>query len=750
MVLPSIQDLPDAWQTEREHLEKQGIQSLISIPMLTDNNLIGFVGLDSVSKRREYTDSEINILRVWSNMLASLLNHRRQEEFIEQTRKNYETFFNTIDDFLFVLDEQGNIIHTNTTVTKRLGYTTDELLGKSVLMVHPEDPRQEAGRIVGEMLAGTADFCPVPLVTKAGNHLAVETRVVPGFWDGKPVIFGVTKDVSKIKLSEEKFSKAFQSNSVLMAISTLEGKFIDVNHKFLNAFGYTREEIIGNTAKDLNMFLDPELLGNELKRASQTPPRDVELDVRSKSGELITGLFSSDEISIGDESCLLTIMVDITERKKAQLALQESESRFSLFMDYLPAVVFLKDQDGRTLFVNKYMQDAFGAKDWLGKTMMEVFPNELGEKITTDDVNSMELGFQKIEESLYQLDGKLHHYETQKFTIDRLGLEPWLGGISLDITERKLAEAKLRESEEKHSSMISNISDVIGIMGADGRMKYKSPNIEQYFGWKPEDLIGTDGWLTVHPDDVERIQTEFYHLLQKDNSVKTVEYKYLCKDGSYKPIELTATNLVSNKIIEGVLLNYHDITERKKGEAEILKAKNEAEKANHAKSEFLSRMSHELRTPMNSILGFAQLLEMGELNPRQLKGVNHILTSGKYLLKLIDEVLDISRIEAGKLSLSLEPVQIDSLIQEMIDSIQPLLASKHLKVELINPAIDKLYVKSDRQRLKQVLLNLLTNAVKYNKENGKISISIKVIPQNVGSNNMVRISITDTGLGISE
>jgi len=400
--------------------------------------------------------------------------------------------------------------------------------------------------------------------------------------------------------------------------------------------------------------------------------------------------------------------------------------------------------------VNKYMQDAFGAYDWIGKTMLEVFPNEMGEKLAEDDVNSMELGFQKIEESLLQLDGKIHHYETQKFTIDKHGMEPWLGGISLDITDRMLAEGKLRESEEKHSSMISNISDVIGIMGIDGKMIYKSPNIEKYFGWKPEDLIGTDGWLTVHPDDVDRIQSEFYQLLQNNNSFKTVEYKYLCKDGSYKPIELTATNLVNNKIIGGVLLNYHDITERKKGEAEILKAKNEAEKANHAKSEFLSRMSHELRTPMNSILGFAQLLEMGELNPKQTKGVNYILTSGKYLLKLIDEVLDISRIEAGKLSLSLEPVQIDGLVGEMIDSLQPLLASKHIKIELINPAIEKLYIKSDRQRLKQVLLNLLTNAVKYNRDNGDISISIKVMPQNGGGNTMVRISITDTGLGISE
>lgn len=135
-------------------------------------------------------------------------------------------------------------------------------------------------------------------------------------------------------------------------------------------------------------------------------------------------------------------------------------------------------------------------------------------------------------------------------------------GVVRDISQRKRNEAALRESEATHSAMIANISDVIGIMGADGFMKYKSPNIEKWFGWRPEDLIGTDGWLTVHPDDLARLQKEFFALLQQDYASVTVEYRYLCKDGTYKPIELTATNLVNDPIISGVLLNYHDITER--------------------------------------------------------------------------------------------------------------------------------------------------------------------------------------------
>ena len=316
------------------------------------------------------------------------------------------------------------------------------------------------------------------------------------------------------------------------------------------------------------------------------------------------------------------IFEDITERKQSELALLESEQRFWSFMEYLPAVVFLKDHEGRTLFVNKFMDSAFGASKWVGKTMVEVFPGEIGEKFVADDINSIQMGYQRIEESMYQLDGLLHDYETQKFVINRTGREPLLGGISLDITERKLAELK------------------------------------------------------------------------------------------------------------------------------IMQAKDEAEKANKAKSEFLSRMSHELRTPMNSILGFAQLLEMGELNVGQKRGVNHILNSGKHLLELINQVLDISRIEAGRLSISIEPLQLKGIYNEMLDILNPLATKHQIRFKLIDSPANQFFVSADRQSFKQILLNLLNNAIKYNKEAGTVSIKTEIRKKK--DLPFIRISISDTGIGISE
>ncbi len=131
-----------------------------------------------------------------------------------------------------------------------------------------------------------------------------------------------------------------------------------------------------------------------------------------------------------------------------------------------------------------------------------------------------------------------------------------------ELAQRKQAEEELRETNARHSAMVCNIGDVIGIIGADGIMKYKSPNIEKWFGWKPEDLVGSDGWHTVHPDDLDTLQEAFFKLLEKDNAQDTVEYRYKCKDGTYKWTELTAVNCVKDPAIKGILLNYHDITER--------------------------------------------------------------------------------------------------------------------------------------------------------------------------------------------
>lgn len=177
---------------------------------------------------------------------------------------------------------------------------------------------------------------------------------------------------------------------------------------------------------------------------------------------------------------------------------------------------------------------------------------------------------------------------------------------------------------------------------------------------------------------------------------------------------------------------------------ELQEAVQAADRANQAKSEFLSRMSHELRTPLNAILGFAQLLEMDSLTPEQRESVGHVLKAGRHLLELINEVLDLARIEAGRLPISVEPVSLQTVVQESLDLV--MLQATEANIEIHADAVSShdLYVLADHQRLKQVLLNLLANAIKYNRNGGTVTVSGRQIPQD-----RIRIAVTDTGVGIA-
>jgi len=269
------------------------------------------------------------------------------EDSSEIHKRNFETFFNTIDDLLFVLDEEGHILHANDTVINRLGYARDELVGQSVLMVHPPERREEAARIMQEMLEGKTDFCPVPLQTKGGMQIPVETRVKAGQWDGRPVLFGVSKDISRLRLSEEKFSKAFQASAALMALSYVRsGRIIDVNDAFLDTLGFTRDEVIGHTTLELGIFVDEAARKKVLQILESTGHiRNLEVQVRAKTGTVVEGLFSGDLLYLGDALCLLTVMTDITERKAGEERERKGRELFEAMHDIAMALSSTLDLD---------------------------------------------------------------------------------------------------------------------------------------------------------------------------------------------------------------------------------------------------------------------------------------------------------------------------------------------------------------------------------------------------------------------
>ena len=373
---------------------------------------------------------------------------KQSENLLKQMRENYESFFNTIDDLLFVLDEQGNIIHTNKTVIDRLGYSKSDLLGKTVLMVHPPERREEAGRIVGEMLSGVTAFCPVPIVTKSGIRIPVETKVSHGFWDGKPVIFGVTKDISQIALSEEKFSKVFHVNPSACGLSDLDTRqYVEVNEAFYTLFGFDKEEVIGKTANDLGILTKEAIDAITDKADNNGNVKNVKANLKAKNGDIKHVLLSAENIYLQDKKYRFTVVHDITERKQAEDEISRQAGMISSLLDSTPDLIFFKDTEGVYLGCNPAFAEYIdkSKNEIIGKTEYDLFDKERADFFIYSDQEILKQKLPgKNEEWVLFPDGRKAFLETVKtayWTTD--GRVLGILGISRDMTESKIAEEEI-------------------------------------------------------------------------------------------------------------------------------------------------------------------------------------------------------------------------------------------------------------------------------------------------------------------
>jgi PAS domain S-box-containing protein len=316
-----------------------------------------------------------------------------------------------------------------------------------------------------------------------------------------------------------------------------------------------------------------------------------------------------------------------------------------------------------------------------------------------------------------------------------------------DISERKRAEKELceskRELEAAHHAnqlIMDNSQDVICTIDEHGRFLSVSAACEQLWGYSPTELFGRPYIDLVCPEDKEMTK-QMAETVLLDGKITDFVNRYTRKDGSLVDVLWSASWSETDKIMFCVA---HDVTDRARIEKALRGAKEEADRANQAKSEFLSRMGHELRTPLNAILGFSQLIERHDPTDAQRTRVDHILSAGRDLLDLINEVLDISRIEEGNLQLSLEAVCVADALEEALILMRPLAEERGIELATLEPLDQSACVIADRQRFKQVLLNLLTNAVKSAPFDGKITVSAS--PASTG---VMRVVVSDSGAGIS-
>ena len=461
----------------------------------------------------------------------------------------------------------------------------------------------------------------------------------------------------------------------------------------------------------------------------------------------------------GKQQCYF-VATDISQQKRLEAKLKESETRFQqlavkhvqegdllhTLMENTPDHIYFKDTESRFIRINRSLADQFGLDnpvDAVHKTDFDFFTREHAQQAYRDEQNVIESGkpIEGKQEKETWPDEQETWVSTTKVPIrDRDGRIIGTCGISRDITEYYRAQQAVRDSEANWRSLVESVPDIISTLDLEYRLQFVNrlpPTLEL----KPEDLVGKSVFDFLPEEHHPRIKEACAKVIET-GELATYEVQGLISGYWYAscigPIQQDGE-------LVGFVMASANITDRKQAEIELQRSKETAEHASRAKSDFLANMSHELRTPLNAIIGFAEILRdelVGTINAEQKECVNDIHISGQHLLEMINDILDLSKIEAGKMVLQLETFSIVEAVEEVNTIITALAVKKHLDLTLNYNR--NCQIEADRVKFKQIFYNLLSNAVKFTPEGGRVATHLKV------TDTELYAEVIDTGIGISE
>ena len=443
---------------------------------------------------------------------------------------------------------------------------------------------------------------------------------------------------------------------------------------------------------------------------------------------------------------------DISEQKKAQRQLRKSEQTFKAVVDQIPLALALNDGEGRYTLVNPTFRGWFAeeGQDVVGLTAFDVFPEEVAAEITEVDRRIKETGEPVTQEIVEPFaDGSRHTALMSKFPIrDHDGTVVAIGSVESDITELREQAELVSESERRlrHILESSPIAICISIDDGspeDGVIKFANPRFKELIGIDESDLGKARTEQFVPHSDVRE---DFEAHLDAGETLRNIEIQII-GEGGRKTWSLLSISPIRFDDRQSALIWLYDISELKGVEDELRVARDAAEVATEAKSVFLASMSHELRTPLNAIIGYSEMLmEDAEGSGREdtVPDLRRIRSAGNHLLKLIRDVLDLSKIEAGKAEVFAEDFEVATLIEDVRAVIEPLMANNSNRF-VVEHDVSLGSMRSDTTKIRQNLFNLLSNAAKFT-ENGEVRLRVTGVEY--GGAEALRFVVSDTGIGI--
>ena len=525
----------------------------------------------------------------------------------------------------------------------------------------------------------------------------------------------------------------------------------------MTSYGWSRDEFLSMTIRDVRPPATQGRLDDMITTTKDAAHHHATSLHRTKSGRLLNVEINSYPLEFLGCAARMVLVHDVTERESAVQALAVSEQKYRSVIEQLQDVFFRTDADGLWTFLNQAWTRLTGhpVETSLGTNYLSyVHPSD--RTVLLDAFRPLAEG--TVETSLVEVryfhrDGGYRWVEASTHLVrGERGEAAGTMGTLRDVTER-------RATSEERQRLETNIRQLLdasgeGIFGLDARgvITFVNRRGSEMLGYGPEELIGQNMHEQTHhsrPDGSPYPASEcpIHRAAVEGIPCQVSDEVMWRKDGRDMQVEYVASPVREHGHLSGAVVNFRDITARKHAEFELIVARDAAEAASRAKSDFLARMSHELRTPLNSIIGFANVLQKNRpdtMTEDQLSYCHRIATNGLHLLGLINDILDLSKIEAGRMTLELSAVMLDTLVSETLEELESQTRDRPVVLRAELPDTMR-SIQTDSARMKQVLINLIGNALKFT-ERGEVVVSIGTDPEGWP----VEVTVRDTGIGIPQ
>jgi hemerythrin-like metal-binding protein/PAS domain S-box-containing protein len=709
----------------------------------------------------------------------------RAKEVLKASEARFHSLYDTMTEGValhrLVRDAMGRpidytIIGVNPSFEAHTGVSAENVVGKTATQAYGGTPYlDQYARVASTGLASQFESYYAPLdKTFAVSAVALAP-------DEFAAIFRNISDSIRLEKAlrnaSERFQAIIEASPIPMALNDDALNITYLNGAFIRTFGYTLSDI--PTVADWwpKAYPDPiyraqvqrdwmEHVEAVLRQGGSFEP--IELRITARSGDVRTALVAATSLPEGLDAVHLVTLVDITDRRLSERALRENQSRLEAIFELAPIGIAMIGMDGYCVMVNRVLTQIFGysseemrAVSWQSAT----HPDDIAEdERLIQELLAHKIPYYTREKRFIAKNGDLIWATLSVAVVWKEdGTPSYLLGVVEDISGRKQNELELeqhrfhleeliaertndlRTSEERFRALATLAPVGIYLTDVSGKCQYTNPRWCELAGIGSEDALG-DGWINgIHPEDRDWVAANWQRMVDSHGHWG-MEYRIQSPAGKTSWVYGLAVPIHDpDGEISGFVGINLDITERKQADELLKQAKSAAEAANVAKSAFLANMSHEIRTPLNAIAGMAHLIRSDGLTPEQASRMGKLETASEHLLGIINAVLELSKIEAGKFVLEETEVSIDGLLGNIVSMSQELAQAKQLRIITEIGAIPP-HLLGDPTRLQQALLNYTGNAVKFT-EQGHVALRVTCLTED-GESALLRFEVEDTGIGI--